>query len=197
MDSVQIRNADMLKRHNADLNDYKDKVIQLKNAIGQQIIVLGGLLWEIKDNRLWDGHYESFESFLGDPEISFARSTAFRAIKIYQIYVLKFNIKDQVEEIETEKLYRITPIIRDLQEDIPSDMDKVFEWVEKAKTLSRSDLIYAVKVERGQLDANDPAKPHKEQVYDFLKIKYPDFKPGTDQYNLIEEALVLWKEWVS
>ena len=112
------------------------EIIQLKNIAGGAFIVIGQRLKEIKEKELFhflgDGGYETFESYLGSPELQFDRRKAYYLIQIYSTFCEGLNVKQEdISGIYWTTLRQILPII---------NKENHEEWIEKARTLSRSDL---------------------------------------------------------
>lgn len=163
-----------------DLSAYaimKGKIAELKATIQDSMLAVGGMLWEIRTNKLYEVEYDSFEAFLGSPEISFARSTAFKIMAVYETFVLKLDKAKEIEGVDADKLYRISGVVNN---------ENVDMWIEKAKVNSRSDLAFEVKKERG-LPARDPAKPLSELIKEFIKAKSIPAKDRKLAAQIIEE----------
>lgn len=117
-------------------DNYND-TIELKNTIGTSYFIMGKLLTENKRNGLYKllGH-QTFEAYLAIPEISFHRTTAYKYMKVYSEFVEYYKIKEsELVGVDLDKLYLILPYI---------DKTNVEDWLEKARTLSRSDLRVAI-----------------------------------------------------
>ena len=166
--------------------DYKNELIKTKENVANGLFRLGKLLYEISNEKLYEEEYETFEEFIGDPEISFSRITAYKAMKIYEVYGLKLNMLDKVMDIDADKLYRISKLI----EAGKVDAD---EWIEKARTLSRSDLTNETREQKG-LPKHDYAISTVELVKTFLYeyCKKKDLKPDTME---LEELLCVYDNW--
>jgi hypothetical protein len=99
------------------------------------------MLKEMKENYRILG-YETFESYLGAPEVSIGRSTAYSLIEIYNKLIEEKGLEIKLlSEIDYSKLLKIIPM---------SNQSDFGEWLEKAKTLSRSDLIDEIKELKGE-----------------------------------------------
>ncbi len=114
-----------------------EQTIELKNTMEAGYFLMGKLLTDCKRNGWYklNGH-DTFEEYLGTPEISFHRTTAYKYMKVYSEFIeyYKLDQKD-LQGIDIDKLYLILPIV---------DKKTVKEWLEKARTLSRSDLRYSI-----------------------------------------------------
>ena len=115
-----------------------DDLLAAKYTIGANTLVVARLLKECRDNSYWKIlRHESFEDFLGAPELGFRRSKAYALIQLYELYVDKLKVPaDRMLSIGTSKLSKIASRVE-------SDVEG---WLSKAETLSKSDLI----IELGQ-----------------------------------------------
>ena len=110
----------------------KEDILQAQANIRANFLVLARLLKENRDMSLWKLlDYESFEAFLGDPEIGFRRSKAYDLIRIYELYIERLKLPPEVIiSIGNTKLLKIAGVVE-------SDTEG---WLNKAKVLSVSDL---------------------------------------------------------
>ena len=105
----------------------------------QNFFIIGALLVEIHDNDYYQlMGYETFRSYLGDPEISLKYSTAYHAMKV----VKKFEL-DETVGINYSKLIMIAPHI---------NKENKADLLEKAQSLSQSDLRREIRVMKGEED---------------------------------------------
>ena len=122
----------------AKANDNKEQIIQAKFNIAGNYLILARLLKENRDNAYWklEG-CDTFDEFLGQPEVSFSRSKAYSLIRIWELYKDRLHLDDHtLLDIGNAKLALIAPVVE-------SDREG---WLAKAKHLSKSDL----KIELGQ-----------------------------------------------
>jgi hypothetical protein len=113
----------------------RQDIIACQINIRGNCLILGRRLKENRDDGLWKllGH-DSFNDFLGSPEIAFKRSKAYDLIRIYELFSLKLGVSDaEILDIDRTKLLLIAP---KLEKD-PTLRD---ELLSKAKYLSKSDL---------------------------------------------------------
>lgn len=103
---------------------------QLKTVVEnakRNFFVMGAILTEIKDNEYWKTMgYETFRSYIADPEIGIKQSSAYHAMKLVNTFTL-----EETQGVDYSKLITIVPYLED------SNRDKLLEM---ARTLSRSDL---------------------------------------------------------
>ena len=164
------------------LIDYKKKIISCKQAIMGGFIILGELLFYVRETKIYEDEYETFEAFLGDPEISFSRVTAYKMMRVFELYVKRLNVWDKVKDIDSDKLYMIS----DKVEEDPE------EWIERARVLSRSDLRALLRENNGLPELEE--KPISEKVKDFL-YKYC-LKKGIELDKIeLEELLEIYEKW--
>lgn len=113
-------------------------ILAAKYNVVANYLVLGLLFKENRDEGLFKLlGYDSFEDFIGSPEVGFSRSKAYGLIRIRELYKEKLGIDDKtLLEIGNAKLALIAPVVE-------SDKEG---WLEKARHLSKSDL----RIEIGQ-----------------------------------------------
>lgn len=132
----------IIREENANQAYENDKGIKdLKKSINGGFLELARLLYENKLNQYHSElGYDSFESYLAQPELGFDRTSIFRLIRIYETLILKYKVPP-AELLGTDytKLDQILPILTD---------SNLTEWVDKAKELSRSDLQAEIKETR-------------------------------------------------
>jgi NAD-dependent DNA ligase len=118
-----------------DLKKYEihDKIIELKKSIETSFIKMGGFLKLVRDNKLYkEKGCETFEEYLGIPELGLNRSTVYSIIGVWEDFVESGQPDiEEIAEIGYTKLDRIRQFKND---------DDFEEWIYKAKTLSLSDL---------------------------------------------------------
>ena len=107
-------------------------IIALKNNIGQDLLRLASLLIVNHNNQYYRIlGYNTWEEFLAIPEISMSRFFAFKLMKVYEIWVDKFNVSPAKLDIDIEKLYLTSIMATD---------ENYEEVLEQARNLSRSDV---------------------------------------------------------
>ena len=109
------------------------QLVELKQAIEGGFIEMGRILCEIQENRYYeDLDYDTFDAYLGQPELGISKRHAWRMIGVYKDFVMQLEI-DSVLLLEagTSKLDTIRPHITE---------DNAQELLNMATTLSRSDL---------------------------------------------------------
>ena len=114
----------------------KEQIHSAIYNVRANFLVLGKLLKENRDLGLWKLEYDSWQAFLGDPEISMKEKWAYSLIQVYSLYVEKLGVPaDRLLKIEVTKLLKVAPVVE-------SDPEG---WLTKAEHLSVSDLT----IERG------------------------------------------------
>lgn len=122
----------------------KERVVALKTDIGINLLELGHLFKRMRDEHLYAalGH-DTFNDFLGDPEVSMSRTAVYGFIEIWEVFIERLKREQtEIAGIDYSKLLKICPVV-------DRDPD---EWISKASELSRSDLIKEVKAELGEPD---------------------------------------------
>ncbi len=115
------------------------KTIFLVKEQRRLFLDLGFVLKQIKDNQLYkklgDGGFDTWKSFLSNPEISLSPSTADVYIKVYEFYIEKLRLpKEEVLEIPLVRLNMMKSSLETMSD------DERIEMIEKAKTLSYEDF---------------------------------------------------------
>jgi hypothetical protein len=127
-----------------------DDILRAKYNVVANYLALGLLFKENRDGGLFKLlGYDSFEDFIGSPEVAFSRSKAYLLIHIRELYKDKLGIDDKtLLEIGNSKLALIAPVVE-------SDKEG---WLTKARELSKSDLRIELGREPGkQLSPPAPA----------------------------------------
>jgi len=108
-----------------------DEIVKCKVYAAANFLKTGELLKESLDNAYWKVlGYDSWESFLGSPDISMKVKWAYDLIRVYRVFVEKLGIEQrELLGIDISKLILVAPV---------AESDP--EWVEKARHLSKSDL---------------------------------------------------------
>ena len=115
-------------------------IIKIKQSITKNFWNLAVMLKINRDRRYYKTlGYETFEEYLGTPEISLSRGYVYKLIKNYELWVQKYNVSPaKLEGIDSEKLYLAGTL---------TTKNNYEEWLEKAKALSRSDIRGLIKGE--------------------------------------------------
>ena len=116
----------------SEANKSHIRIIKLKYNINRSLAQLAIFLKESRDKEYYLSYADSWESYLGTPEISLSRSYVSKLIKNYEIWVQTYHVSPaKLDEIDSEKLY-LTGMV--------ATEENYEEWLEKAKVLSRSDI---------------------------------------------------------
>lgn len=101
---------------------------------------LGEVLYEIKSKQLYkkmgDGGFDTWKSFLANPEIDLSVQMADIYVRIYEYYILE--LKKSKEEIQHLPILRLNRLLPKLENATPEERE---EWLDKAKLLSYTDFI--------------------------------------------------------
>ena len=129
------------------------RIKQLKQHSEEMLLLIGAELYIFLEEKQYEAMgYDTFEVFLGDPEIDISPRTASRMIRIYKIYVLGHIEHMHLEtENKVEALIEKDPdYIRLLVATGVSKLDIISPYVNEhnkerllnmGSTLSRSDLV--------------------------------------------------------
>ncbi|MFA5453273.1 MAG: hypothetical protein WC248_06850 [Candidatus Methanomethylophilaceae archaeon] len=96
------------------LYNISQKVIQAKQDLTRNYLVLGGLLSEVRENELWaHDDYTSFEAYLADPDICMSISTASRMINTFEVFIKHYEIGvEEMQKIDYSKVTEILPVVK-------------------------------------------------------------------------------------
>lgn len=123
-------------------NKYIKETIELKHGIEGAFIDLGARLKKIRDERMYEGQYDSFAEFLGEMDMS--EGTASRIISVFSFYIEKHGMNRQkLAEAGWSNLYSLMKLT-----DENTTKKKVQEVVEKAIILRREDIQEEVRDHR-------------------------------------------------
>lgn len=132
---MEIMNISQLVSINESDNLKKIKFYDRNTNINA--LILGKLIAENIEYGYWQKlGFESFTDFVGQSNFSFTKRTAYNYVDLWKMFC-KFAIDmDRFTEIPYSKLLKLKDIITE---------ENLEEWLEKAKTLSRTDLELEVK----------------------------------------------------
>ena len=107
-------------------------IVRARNMVGAGFLAMGRLLKDNRDRKYFHVlGYETFEEFLGSPDVTLSRAMAFRLINTVEVFIDKLGRPhEELTAIGIGRLADITPVVE-------QDPD---EWLGKAQVLSRSDL---------------------------------------------------------
>lgn len=165
----------MNKDSNIALNLHKQILIH-KEIISDNFFMLGECLVKMQEEKLYRiFDCNTFEEYLGMPELGFGRAWAYRLMELYRTFHRKLNIpKEKLKNLSPSKLSVILPVINN---------DNKETLLEQAKILSTSDLTLERKKYRG-VSKEILVTLTSQQVYElFLFIK------GSDKTINIEKIL--------
>ncbi len=141
------------------------KILKIKKVIRKKFIELGAYLKQVRDFSLYKDmglSCETFDEYIAQPELTFQRSTAYSLIGVYEDFFDKSIHLDveKIDEIDYTKLDKI----RRFKYLPPAEFA---EWIEKARTLSLSDLNEEIKLfETGESSDIPLGGPKAEEYKD-------------------------------
>ena len=160
----------------SDLHILTARIKNFKIKVVSDLMSIGLILKTIRDKKIYEQQHETFDSFLGDPDVALGRSTAYKAIKIWEVFG---QIKSRVLDIGTERLNLIAgPVEKD-----PKNME---EWIDKARALSLSDLKAEIKGEDMPEGALSP-EIRAERFIDTIQPR--DFVSKSKRLNDVEAMM--------
>jgi hypothetical protein len=144
---------------NEDLPDNELTFAALQNLVRARktqdalFLVIGRMLKLFKDRKLYTNlDFETFEQFLASEEVSFSREKAYLYIRIYEMFVLKFQMSDEeISKLGVARLMMLVPVLREVV-----DRD---EAITKIEQLGGSNLRYNDFVKNVKDVTNKDGKP--------------------------------------
>ncbi len=117
--------------------NYCQQAIEIKNKTEVSFLQLGEYLFNIREQRLYEGQWDTFHNFL--EEMNLQDSTASKLISVYRKFIFELNIPKEnlLEAGGWTKLAKIVNVI-----ETPEDAD---EWLAKSSVLSMRDLEKEIK----------------------------------------------------
>lgn len=153
----------------------KTKVLNELDRLAESIDVnyfkMGGILKRVKENSWFEGH-DSFDAFVQN-KYGFAPRKAAYLISIYDNLVTKQIPWEKVADLGWTKLKDLAPHLT------PENVD---EWVEKAKSLTVTELQLLLKSQQPSEEGEKTAKTTDEVVKMAFKFK-------GDQAAIVTQAL--------
>jgi hypothetical protein len=114
--------------------EIEQAVIRGTQAIRTAWVVLAKYLSEFHHQKMWEERdCDTFEEWLGTPEISLGRSQTYALIEIYRELVLKHGLDPETLTTEPSKLAQVLPALR------RGDVELAAALAD-AESLSRADL---------------------------------------------------------
>jgi len=138
----------------AKAEENKAEIIQYKFHVAANYLKLAELLYE--NNR--DSLYkllgcDSWNEFLGSPEIGIGRSTAYNLMGIWRVFKERMGLDDHtILDIDYAKLTKLLKISKLVEKERD-------EWLGKAKSLSVSDLVLEINGVSGMKSLSPPKSP--------------------------------------
>ena len=131
-------------------HDNYEKTVRTRAGLEGGFIVLGMLLKESQEDSLYKFlGYDSFNEYLGAPELGFKRSTAYKLIGLISLFVDKLKIPEtRLIGVGSTKLGAIAKVVE----------NDVEGWLSKAEHLSKSSLDEEINGVSGRESISPPSK---------------------------------------
>ena len=132
-------------------HDNYEKTVRTRAGLEGGFIVLGMLLKESQEDSLYKFlGYDSFNEYLGAPELGFKRSTAYKLIGLISLFVDKLKIPEtRLIGVGSTKLGAIAKVVE----------NDVEGWLSKAEHLSKSSLDEEINGVSGRETISPPLSP--------------------------------------
>lgn len=127
-------------------DNYVRETIDLVKQIETRFLELGARLYKIREERLYEGTYDSFQEFLDAAHIKAGNASIL--CKIHKVYVVEGGRTNQeLAGIGYSTLYEAIPLI---------ERDGLDNTVIKASTLTRSEIVDEVKEQKFGVHEHTP-----------------------------------------
>lgn len=123
-----------MKNKSVESLNFCEETISKKHVLELGWLDLCKRLKEIRDGRLYEGRWDSFEDFLTDPAMGMDKGTASKMITIHEKLVVQYKVKPTIiaNAGGWSKVAECLPVIK--------DKASAEDWLSKALHLSKSDL---------------------------------------------------------
>lgn len=112
--------------------------VDLVKQIETRFLELAARLWQIKENKLWESTYDSYQEFLDSAHISKGNASMLTAI--HKAYVIDGGVSHtKLAQVGYSNLYTAIPLIEN---------EGIEKTVEMAKTLTRDEIKESVREEK-------------------------------------------------
>lgn len=151
--------------------EYMGQIRKLIFQSSYNILELGRLLLIFKEEKLYDqlGH-EKFSQFISDPEIGLAPSTAYNAVRLYDVFCRKLEIPvKELSEIPWSKLQMLAPIVDE------KEKNEAMAWIDRARVLGAGDFgdeVNEYKKNKGHKDKLPYPKIRRCQDCKLWKVEF-------------------------
>lgn len=129
--------------------EYCTETLELKNSIEENFLELGKRLMKIRDEELYAPNWENFGGYIEEMKVS--ESAASRLITIYAKFVLEFKIAPAQVAL-AGGWATVSELIPLLKEGTKKEAES---WLNKASTLTKSDLRKEVNEARSGIEMKD------------------------------------------
>lgn len=131
-----------MKNNSTQGIDFCEETIDRKHILEVGWIELCGRLKDIRDKKLFEGRWDSFEDFLQDPQMGLDKGTASKMITIHEKFILEYKMNPaQIANAGGwSKVAEILPAVHDKK--------SAETWLSNAALLSKSDLRKEIKAEQ-------------------------------------------------
>jgi hypothetical protein len=155
------------------------RIVDLRNLAEKTFLALGEELYYFEEEKQYrDLGYETFETYLADPSVDIERSAAFRLKTVFEKYVLRLKVAPVLLlDAGYSKLYTVANIV---------DETNVDEWLNKAASLSRSDLRQEIATYKRE--TKPPLNPYQVSANLALEMICDAIKDRDREWLLSEEC---------
>lgn len=122
--------------------NFCEETINKKKLLEVGWLELCARLKEIRDKEMYKGRWENFEDFLQDPQMGLDKGTASKMITIHEKFIVEYKMSpERIANVGGwSKIAEILPAVKNKK--------SAEDWIDKASSLSKSDLRKEVQEER-------------------------------------------------
>lgn len=127
-------------------------IVRAKKTQDAVFLVIGKMLKIFKEKQLFKFlDFETFEQYLASEEVDFSREKAYLYIRIYEMFVLRFQLGDEeISKLGVARLQMLVPLLKEIV-----DRDEAIKKIEELGDLRYNDFVKKVKSE-----TNTDGKPN-------------------------------------
>jgi hypothetical protein len=157
------------------------RIIAFRSSITNSFVEMARLFAENRDKKYYKVlGCDTFEEWLGTPEISISRAYAYGLMKVHDIYITKYGMQPDEINVDISKLLMLNKLEN---KGLLASKEQAEEWVNKADKLSFSDLKIEVQEATGDnkedTETDMMKKTECEPAWHVLKLRLSGMAKAT------------------
>jgi len=124
-----------------------EMLLSVKKIHDSSFLVLGKLLKDVRDDRLYESlDYDNFSQFLASEELGFSREKAYMCIKTFEYYIEYLELDpEHVGQMNISRLSMMVPMLKQIE-----DKTEAIKQIEAMSSLRHGDFVREVKNKTNQ-----------------------------------------------